>query len=149
MTEIKPQKKKEDIIVHRSSLKLSRISPLSVFGVSIAFAFVMGVAIWVLFGGVWYAFDHWGIFNKVATTFTGNSGAGREKLESWLSLKTFLTLGGVFAATVAFIIPAFTLFSVGLYNVISKITGGVRVELSERANIEEKVIEATEESPTA
>ena len=78
----------------------------------------------------WKLFDSAGIFDKIVETLVPTGGDGATKLESWLTLDKFLTVGGVFALSLLVLVPVFVFFTAIVFNLTSKITGGVRITLT-------------------
>lgn len=140
-------KKQNNLPPQYSSLKLTRVSPISTFGVSVVFGLIMGLCVLVLTVGVWYSFDSLGVFDRLISTFAGEEGVGREKLEAWLSLDKFLVLGAIFGAMTAVFVPALSLFVATLYNMVARLTGGVRFVLSNQASLNLEEMGTKEEAP--
>lgn len=110
-----------------TSLRVSRVSPWGVLINSLFFSVVLACVVEGLLYFTWKLFDSYGVFDAVINAISPSGGEGAETLERWTSLNTFLSIGSVFAVSLVIIIPLFCFFAAAVYNLTSRLTGGVRV----------------------
>lgn len=119
--------RKDARLARTTSLRVARVSPWGVLVNSIFFSVVLACVVEGLIYFTWRLFDSYGVFDKVITTITPTGGEGAETLHRWTSLDTVLSIGSVFALSLVIIIPLFCFFAAAVYNLVSRLTGGVRV----------------------
>jgi len=110
--------------VRRARLRVSNISPWSVFRLSLVLSICLLVVLLVAVAALWYVLNKAGVFTSVidaASTLTDKTGGGIDK---WLGFKRVMTI--VVVITVLSTIGAL------LYNLCSDFVGGADVTLVER-----------------
>lgn len=112
-----------------SSVRLSKVSTLSVTLHAFFVYTVVALSLLLATTIAWFAFDKAGIFVKIVNTIapTGN---GADKLYEWLSLSSVMTVVVLGLVALVVILTVVTGFVVMVFNIVSKLSGGVRIQLS-------------------
>lgn len=112
-----------------SSVRLSKVSTLSVTLHAFFVYIVVALSLLLTTTIAWFAFDKVGVFVKIVNTIapTGN---GADKLYEWLSLTSVITVVSLGLVALVVILTVITGFVTMVFNIVSKLSGGVRIRLS-------------------
>jgi len=118
--------------VRRARLRVSNISPLSVFRLSLVLSICLLVVLLVAVAALWYVLNKAGVFTSVvdaASTLTDKTGGGIDK---WLGFKRVMTIAAIIGGINVVVITVLSTIGALLYNLCSDFVGGADVTLVER-----------------
>ena len=112
-----------------SSVKLVRVSPWSVGLVALLLSLVLAASLELGVFLLWHLFSSAGIFDKIVTTIAPTGGESAATLRGWLTLQKFLAVGAALSSSLVILIPVGSFLAAVLFNLSSRIFGGVRIVL--------------------
>lgn len=118
--------------VRRARLRVSNISPWSVFRLSLVLSICLLVVLLVAVAALWYVLNKAGVFTSVidaASTLTDKTGGGIDK---WLGFKRVMTIAAIVGGINVLVITVLSTIGALLYNLCSDFVGGADVTLVER-----------------
>lgn len=118
--------------VRRARLRVSNISPWSVFRLSLVLSICLLVVLLVAVAALWYVLNKAGVFTSVidaASTLTDKTGGGIDK---WLGFKRVMTIAAIVGGINVVVITVLSTIGALLYNLCSDFVGGADVTLVER-----------------
>lgn len=119
--------RREERLGRTSALRLTRISPWRATTIGLVYSVILAVVVESLVYFLWRALDAAGVFDKMISAVAPTGSDAAATLESWLTLEKFLTIGGVFAASLIVIVPMSIFFTAVVYNLTARLMGGIRL----------------------
>ncbi len=113
---------------------VSRIDPWSVLKFSFIISLVGFVVLLVAVGVFYYLLRDLGVFNSVEHTVhlvTSSKGNAGSNAASWFSAGTVLGYTAIAGLIDVVLITALSTFGAAIYNLVTRITGGIEVTLQE------------------
>ncbi len=115
-------------------LSLQRIEPLSVMKFSSLLSLAGFIILFVAVALVWYVLSRIGVFSKIEQTVglvTYSKNHPGADAAAWFSARRWLGYAALIGAINAILFTALATIGAALYNLITKLTGGIEVTLKE------------------
>jgi hypothetical protein len=117
-----------------AQLVLARIEPWSVMKFSFLISLVAWVVLFVIVAVLYFTFSTLGVFHNIEQTIglvTTSKGHHGNNAASWFSASTVLGYTMLAGGIDVILITALATFGAAIYNVVTRLTGGVEVTLAE------------------
>ena len=131
----RPAPKRADQQTRRAQLVLSRIEPWSVMKFSFMVSLVGWVVLFVAVAALYYVLNKLGVFHSIQSTITsvtsGKDSTGADTNGKWFSASRILGYTMLVGAINVVLITALATVGAVIYNLVTRLAGGIEVTLKE------------------
>jgi hypothetical protein len=130
-----PKAKGADQSTRRAQLVLARIEPWSVMKFSFMISLVGWVVLFVAVAALYYVLNKLGVFHSIQNTITsvtsGKNSTGADSNGKWFSASRILGYTMLVGAINVVLITALSTVGAVIYNLVTRLAGGIEVTLKE------------------
>ena len=131
----RPAPRGADQSTRRAQLVLSRIEPWSVMKFSFLISLVGWVILFVAVAALWYVLNKLGVFHSIQSTInsvtSGKDSSGADTNGKWFSASRILGYTMLVGAINVILITALSTVGAVVYNLVTRLAGGIEVTLKE------------------